>query len=159
VIRRVEQSDWRLLRDVRLRALADAPDAFLDKLDEVRSRPDDHWRERVAAGDTQATFADERDGRFDGMVATFVANDPENAFLVAMWVAPELRGSGAAAQLVESVLVWARARGARRVLLTVEPRNLRAAGLYEKCGFVEIDDPPPFPYTPDPGQRYYVHEL
>jgi ribosomal protein S18 acetylase RimI-like enzyme len=159
VIRRIDTEDWQALRDVRLRALADSPDAFLDKHDEVAKRPDEHWRERAGGSDSQATFVVERDGRFDGMVSTFVADDPGHAFLVAMWVAPELRGGSTARELVEQVLAWARRRGARRVLLTVEPDNLRAARLYEKCGFVEIDDPPPFPYTPDPGQRYLAYDL
>ena len=62
---------------------------------------------------------------------------PTTVFLVAMWVAPELRGTGNARALVERVLDWAREHGASRVCLSVEPGNDRAARLYEKCGFVE----------------------
>jgi ribosomal protein S18 acetylase RimI-like enzyme len=34
------------------------------------------------------------------MVATFVADDPSTAYLVGMWVAPELRRTGIADDLV-----------------------------------------------------------
>ena len=104
--------------------------------------PEERWRERATPRDTQASFAFERDGRFDGLVSCFIADDPATVFLVAMWVAPDLRGTGAAQQLVESVLEWARGR-ARRVCLSVEGDNPRAARLYEKCGFAETFEPPP----------------
>ena len=42
---------------------------------------------------------------------------------------------------------------------SVEAGNDHAARLYEKCGFVETNDPPPFPYEPRPDNRFYVLEL
>ena len=93
------------------------------------------------------------------MVSCFIADDAANVFLVGMWVAPALRGTGIARDLVESVLAWANERGAARVCLSVEPGNDRAARLYEKCGFAETADPPPFPYEPNHDNRFYVFEL
>jgi hypothetical protein len=37
----------------------------------------------------------------------------------------------------------------------VEGGNARAARFYEKCGFVEPAEPPPLPYEPRPGARFY----
>ena len=155
----IGEEDWQRLRDVRLRALEQDPAAFLETHARAETFPEEHWRMRAAATDSQASFACERDGRFDGLVACFVADDPATVFLVAMWVAPELRGSGAARLLVEAVLDWARGRSAERVCLSVEGDNERAACLYEKCGFVETFDPPAFPYEPNPGNRFYVYGL
>ena len=93
------------------------------------------------------------------MVTGFVAGDPSSVYLVGMWVAPELRGTEAARDLVGRVVEWARARGSERVLLSVERDNGRAARLYEKCGFVELDEMPPFPYEPNPGNRFYEFRL
>jgi ribosomal protein S18 acetylase RimI-like enzyme len=93
------------------------------------------------------------------MVSCFVADDPATVFLVGMWVAPELRGTGVAVGLVERIVEWARNHGAKCVCLSVEPDNFRAVRLYEKCGFVETDDPPPFPYQSNEGNRFYVFEL
>ena len=159
MIRQVQTEDWERLRDVRLRALATNPGAFLDTYARSSTLPDDHWKERATPNGEGSGFAFERDGRFDGLVSCFIADDPATVFLVAMWVSPDLRGTGAARGLAERVIEWAREHGAKRVCLSVEPDNPRAARLYEKCGFVETDDPPPFPYVPNAGNRFYVYEL
>jgi ribosomal protein S18 acetylase RimI-like enzyme len=159
VITKIGEEDWERLREVRLRALEQDASAFLETHAHAVTFPEEHWRMRATPTETQASFAFERDGRFDGLVACFVADDPATVFLVAMWVAPELRGSGAARRLAEAVLDWARDRRAKRVCLSVEGDNPRAARLYEKCGFLETLDPPPFPYEPNPGNRFYVYEL
>ena len=159
MIAQIREEDWERLRDVRLRALAQDPAAFLETHAQAATFPEKHWRMRATPTATQAAFAFERDGGFDGLVACFVADDPSTVFLVSMWVAPELRGSDAARRLVESVLAWGRAHDAARVCLSVEGDNRRAARLYEKCGFVETVDPPPFPYEPNAGNRFYVYRL
>ena len=159
MIREVTRDDWRCLRDVRLRALATDPDAFLDTHAAASEFPDEHWQERATPHDRQSSFVFERAGRFDGMVSCFVADDPAAVFLVGMWVAPEHRGTNVARGLVEHVVEWARTNGAVRVCLSVEGPNRRAARLYEKCGFVETEDPPAFPYEPNAGNRFYVFEL
>jgi ribosomal protein S18 acetylase RimI-like enzyme len=159
VVRQVRTDDWARLRDVRLRALEGDPEAFLETRARAATFTEDRWRERATPGDRSTSFAAEREGRFDGLVGAFVADDPATVFLVAMWVAPALRGSGLAAELVEHVVGWARARGAERVALSVERDNERAARLYERCGFAETGEPPAFPYRPNPGSRFYVYEL
>jgi ribosomal protein S18 acetylase RimI-like enzyme len=155
VIRRVDTEDWEKLRDVRLRALATDPGAFLETHAEASAFSREHWRQRATPSESQAAFLLED----AGMVGCFVADDPRVVFLVGMWVAPERRGTGAARELVDHVLEWARAHNAERVALSVEGDNDRAARLYEKCGFVETLEPPPFPYAPNPGNRFYIFEL
>lgn len=46
-----------------------------------------------------------------------------------------------------------------RIVLAVEGENARAARLYEKCGFVELDAQPALPYEPHPGTRFYAYTL
>ena len=156
MIKQATAEDWELLREVRLRALADSPEAFLDTHERAKQLAESHWRERATPSDTQACFLREEGA---GMVSCFVADDPETVFLVAMWVAPELRGTETARELVQHVVDWARDHRAARVCLSVELGNDRAARLYEKCGFVETHDPPPFPYDPRADNRFYVYEL
>jgi GNAT superfamily N-acetyltransferase len=55
--------------------------------------------------------------------------------LMAMWVHPAVRGSGAADELVAAVLDWAKSEGARLVRLNVIQRNDRARRFYERIGF------------------------
>jgi GNAT superfamily N-acetyltransferase len=159
MIRRVETDDWERLRDVRLRALASDPDAFLETVEDARTFPDERWRGRARPSEHDVTFVDERDGVFNGMVSAFLDDDAETVHLVGMWLAPDLRGSGVARELVERIIEWSRSHGRVRVVLSVERGNARAARLYEKCGFVEPDTPPPFPYEPRPGTRFYEYTL
>ncbi len=143
-----------------MQALASDPDAFVQTFEQARTFSDEHWQERARPSDDQVTFVHEGDEVFDGMVAAFITEDqPDTSYLVGMWVAPELRGSGVATELVESVVAWSRERGLVRVVLSVEGGNLRAAGLYEKCGFVELDEQPPLPYEPNSGNRFYAFPL
>jgi len=94
LLRQVHPGDWQGLRDARLRALASDPDAFLGTVDDARTLPDERWRERATPSDCNATFVYERAGAFDAMVSAFVGDDPATVYLVGMWVAPDLRGSG-----------------------------------------------------------------
>jgi|SRR5579862_3616287 len=159
MIRQVESDDWERLRDVRLRALASDPAAFLETVEKARSFSAERWRERAHPSERAATFVYEREGAFDGMVSAFVDEDSEAVNLVGMWVAPDLRGSGVARELVERVIEWSRDHERSRVVLTVEGGNARAARLYEKCGFVELRSPPPLPYVPPRGSRFCAYLL
>ena len=62
-------------------------------------------------------------------------SEPAAVFLVSMWAAPAVRGTGAADLLVAAVLDWARARGARTVCLHVTQGNERARAFYLRNGF------------------------
>jgi len=158
MIRRVEPEDWELLRDVRLRALREDPDAFLATHAQEAAFADEQWQGR-ASQDNGASFVIEGAAGAEGLATGIVDTDPATVSLVGMWVAPTLRGSGAARELVAQVVGWARARGAARVCLSVEGQNLRAARLYERCGFTEMPEPPALPYTPNAGNRFYELRL
>jgi ribosomal protein S18 acetylase RimI-like enzyme len=69
------------------------------------------------------------------------ANVAHRGTLGAMYVAPELRGSGAAAALVGAVLAHA-ATCVEQVHLSVNADNLRAARFYRRMGFVEYGREP-----------------
>lgn len=160
MIRRIEEHDWERLRDARLRALASDPDAFLQTFEQAQTFPDEHWQERARPSNDQVTFVHESSDAFDGMVTAFVTDEePGTSHLVGMWVAPELRGSGVAAELVACIVAWSRECALERVILSVEGSNMRAAGLYEKCGFVELAEQPPLPYEPNSGTRFYAFSL
>ena len=49
-IRRLDGHEWRAYRDLRLRALADSPDAFGSTLERERDRPDAEWAAGVSSG-------------------------------------------------------------------------------------------------------------
>lgn len=105
----------------------------LARLSIGRARTLEDWRKWLSPS---ATFVLETTDGPEGIAAGVPdANDPAVVRLMAMWVHPALRGSGAASALVQAVLTWAEARGASSVRLDVIDRNDRARRLYERYGF------------------------
>lgn len=134
MIERLRPGDGPRLRALRLRALADAPDAFGSTLEGAEGRSTEDWEAQV---ERLPTFV-WREGDADlGMVrGTPHDRDPETAYLISMWVAPEARGRGVGVALVGALVAWARGRGYQHVVLDVAEENVGARRLYERCGFV-----------------------
>ncbi len=156
-VRRATPEDWPGIRDVRLRALRDAPTAFSATSERTARLAPSDWRGWATgdgwAGDVATFVAERRAGSkaagptgtrvFDGMAtgAVFEA-EPRVGNLFAMWLDPSLRGTGVAGALVEEVIEWTRARGVGELRLSVTEGNARAEALYERFGFVRTEDEP-----------------
>jgi GNAT superfamily N-acetyltransferase len=98
------------------------------------------WRERAAraaAGIDATQVVAELEGALCATATGHVDEDGQ-AWLVAMWVAPEARGRGLGAVLVEHVAAWARHRGHQTLKLWVTVTNPGAVRLYESTGFVPV---------------------
>ncbi|MEV5839419.1 GNAT family N-acetyltransferase [Nocardia sp. NPDC052112] len=147
-VRLLTPEDWAAFRNVRLRALADAPAAFGATLEQARSRSDQDWSDLLAQ---RAQFVASVDGIDVGTAAGH--DDPERpgAHLISMWVAGRSRGTGISDRLVRSVIDWAVDAGHRKVWLEVAEGNAAAERLYLRHGFVRTgvhgvvapDDPRP----------------
>ena len=137
-IRPAETKDWRLLKQTRLAALLDTPQAFGVSYQAAAADTDVQWQERASSAGTQFWLAFEQ-GRPVGMIGTAV-NSANRFNLIGMWVEPAARGSGVATQLVEAVKARARERGFDRVFLDVSPDNARATSFYLQQGFVFLDE-------------------
>ena len=154
-IRRIRADEGASLRALRLRALADAPMAFGSTLAREQAFTDDVWRERAAHGASGAdrvTFVADDGGRWLG-IATGLARDPDvpddpRPVLVGMFVAPEARGHGVGAALVDAVVGWARARRASGLTLWVTATNTPAVALYDRCGFRRTGEQKPLGHSP-----------
>lgn len=149
--------EWRQLRDLRLSALADAPDAFAATLAEERERPDADWRRWArdgARGRREVTFvATEGGWAWRGLAIGFVHPvKPDTVVVGAMWVAPSARRQGAARQLLEAVAAWATGVGAARLELWVTDANDAAEALYRAAGFAPTGDRQPLASNPALGQ-------
>ena len=142
-VRRIGADGGPLLRDLRLRALADAPDAFGTTLAEAAARPVTYWSGRAAAtaaGSDEATFLAIENELWVGMVAGIrEAGEPETVMIVSMWVDPAYRDRGVGGALLDAVTGWARAHGALRAVLSVVETNAPALALYRGAGFEPTD--------------------
>jgi ribosomal protein S18 acetylase RimI-like enzyme len=136
IVRRAAPGDEAVLREVRLQALRDAPDAFGSTLERELARTHEDWRRWMSPG---AVFLLYDDGQVRGLVAGAAREDDSSAIqLMAMWVDPALRGAGAADALVSALLAWAAGEGGREVRLRVVKDNARALGVYERHGFRRV---------------------
>ncbi len=133
-VARAEAADWAAYRQIRLRALREAPYAYCSTYDRERRFADEIWRDRMAAGRTY--LARDREGRLVG-TATGVPGEDDGYEVVAMFVAPEARGRGCAEQLLDAVAHRAREIGADRLLLHVTGGNEPARRCYTRYGFTE----------------------
>lgn len=140
--RQLAPGEWRLWRDLRLRALEDAPWAFGSTLAEIRHRDTEaHWREGVSW--PRVPFVVEVDGQPAAMGRLLFGDDPvygdvpgARAELISVWVAPEHRGRGVGRALVAAAVEHLAAHHPQtRLLLAVVETNLPARRLYESCGF------------------------
>lgn len=133
VIRRLAAADWATFRTVRLAALRDAPEAFGSTASDAEQLDAAEWRRRVEG---RAAFLAEVAGQHVGLAAGIAADNPGDAELISMWVAPAWRGQGVGDRLVEAVLAWAAGERFATVHLWVADGNARAERLYARHGFV-----------------------
>jgi GNAT superfamily N-acetyltransferase len=132
-VRRAALGDESILRDVRLQALCEAPEAFGSTYERELARSKSDWQGWLSPG---VTFVLESPEGARGMIAGLAdATDPAIVHLMAMWVHPAVRGCGAADELVAAVVAWAKSNDARSVRLNVMQPNHRARRFYERCGF------------------------
>ncbi len=136
--RRIAADEWIILRDLRLGALANCPNAFGPK----------EWQDRLSRRDAVSIAAFLANGDAVGLISGAPYDDAIGLF--AMWVTPEHRGVGIGGRLVDALVTWARKMGHQRILLDVGDHNLSAIALYESRGFVETGIKGTLPPPRDP---------
>jgi len=130
---RLRSADWERLKNIRLAALEDSPDAFASNLESNLGLSDLVWIENVTGLPTFVLVNGTLD---DGMVRCAPdKKDPADMFVISMWVAPRARGKGVASMLMQAAIQWAERAGYRRLHLDVADNNVSAIALYEKFGF------------------------
>ena len=122
----------KLLEDLRLRALAEAPGAFAHATAEIAAKPEAYWEEMtrsVAEPGRHAMFVAEEAAAPVGLVFGLVDREQaDTAHLGGMWVEPCARAHGVGRALGAAVLGWARNRW-------VTDGNVSAVALSARLGF------------------------
>ena len=138
-VRSFAPHEWRTYKDLRLRALADSPDAFGSTLAKEQLRSDDEWSGRLASGlgsGWDLPLLAEVDGEPAGLAwGRIDPSQPAAANLYQMWVAPQYRRLGAGQMLLEAVIAWASSKNAVSLDLGVTLRDSPAMRLYTRLGF------------------------
>ena len=142
-IDRIKPSEWRTLRDIRLRSLQDAPEAFGQRYDEAATTSDEEWQTiaRASASGNRRIWLLARDesGTPIGVVQGR-RRPPLDGLLFSMWVDPAARRTGVGRALVDAIQGWAQGWGAERVVLWVLAANEPAMRFYDKIGFSVLNE-------------------
>jgi len=147
-IRTFAYREWKSYRDLRLRALADSPNAFGSTLAEELGRSDAEWSSRLGSGndlylDLPLVADVNREpiglawGRID-------RSNPDVANLYQMWVTPSFRQHGIGQLLLEKVIEWARENNAKYLDLVITYKDSPAMRLYARMGFKPVGKPQSF---------------
>lgn len=144
-VRQFRPHEWEAYRDLRLRALADSPDAFGATLADESLTSD--WPQRLAQGILSgldrplvAELGDARVGLAWGKV---LSEPPDHLRIFQMWVDPAFRNQGVGRSLLNDLLTWAPSLGVRVASLRVTCGDTPARRLYERAGFSPFGPPEP----------------
>ncbi|MCU1536564.1 MAG: family acetyltransferase [Humibacillus sp.] len=130
-LRPLTADDWDVLREIRLRALSDSPEAFGGTLAQSLSQPEDFWRGRLSGPGITVVAVEA--SQTVAMGGAYVP-DEGHASVWGMWTDPESRGRGVGSLVLDHLLAWCRPRGLAVELRVVEGNPL-ARGLYTSRGF------------------------
>lgn len=140
-IRRITREDGLTLRDLRLRSIADAPEAFGQPLEEARSRPEKEWHRSArqsSHGDNRTWLLAELDRSVIGLVQGRKRR-PRTLLLFSMWVDPSARRLGVGRALIDSLESWGRGWDASETILWVYGANDDAIEFYGELDFEVIE--------------------
>ena len=145
-VREISADDWELMRDVRLAALAEAPDAFGSSYAREIAFGEEQWRGRIS--DRSVTFFAYTDPVESpaGLAGVYIEDGV--ADVVSMWVRPGFRGQKVGEALIDATASWAKAHGFGTLWLWVTDMNAAARRLYERCGFTATGEEQPLPSNP-----------
>jgi ribosomal protein S18 acetylase RimI-like enzyme len=132
-IQRLTVEEVARFRAIRLCALRDAPSAFGTTFEEAAMWPPEVWSKLLSGLVAFVAVMGDSDV---GLVRGAPDARAENAArLGSLWVAPEARGAGVGASLVDAVVEWAHSKGFVELLLGVSDDNVSAIALYTRKGF------------------------
>jgi len=137
LIRRIAPTDGLVLRDLRLRSIAEAPSAFGQPINEARGRPETEWHRSArqsSHGDSRTWLLAETSSGTVGLLQGRKRR-PATLLLFSMWVDPVVRRHGVGRLLIKALEAWARGWDAHETILWVYGGNAAAIKFYRDLGF------------------------
>ena len=151
-LRRLAPHETNLHRDLRLRALRDAPDSFGETVADAEARPTSYWEDltrSVTEPGRHVMFLACEGTHVLGSTYGLLDRDRSAAGRVGgLWVEPAWRRRGVGRALLQEVFRWARERGLSRLALWAPAHSPAALALYTQAGFRETGTRRPLPMNP-----------
>jgi RimJ/RimL family protein N-acetyltransferase len=141
-------SEANRLRNLRLRALSDAPYAFGADYKVESEKPIEYWQEYQEKTDWCFAVSD---GVDVGLLAVDKADADRNSdcWLASWWIEEAYRGQGIPKLMLQWLDNLCTSKGWKKQGLGVWPENERAIAAYLKLGFVKGEKPLPSRSRPD----------
>lgn len=139
--------EWPMLREIRLTALKESPEAFLAQYDDEREFDEPRWRSEFDRGEWYLGFRLRRAVSLLGCTRES-KTPPSECYLEYLWVSPESRHEGVAFHLLTTVIDRLRRSGVRRAFLWVLDGNETAVRLYRRVGFISSNHRQPLAARP-----------
>jgi RimJ/RimL family protein N-acetyltransferase len=141
--------DLDVIRHLRLRSLAENPEAFGSTYEGTRRREQadaGYWESFLAVGPCLLALPEGAETPL-GIARVAPPDEPDGpAMILSVWTAPEARGTGTGRALIDGCIDWAEDHlPGVRLRLHVMRRNAPARRLYERCGFAETGPDPEDP--------------
>lgn len=138
-IRKLDENDWLIFKQIRLEALATDPFVFGSTHAAESARNDEEWSEPLKS--TSGVIFVIFDSRAQvGITGIGVHRDDpseRSALLWGSWLAPEVRGKGLSRMLYESRIDWAREHPTiERIVVSHRASNLASKFANQNFGFV-----------------------
>lgn len=136
-IRGLRRGEGARLRELRLAAIREAPQAFFWSQEAESGLTAQQWEAWAdEPGNDRVMFVADDGGAWVGMAGCSVRGDGSGTLdATGMWVAPHARGRGLGERLIEAIVEWGLARGAERMEFAVTETNEVAIALYQRLGF------------------------
>lgn len=137
-IKKIDKSDWKKYKEIRLEALKNDPSAFGSSYELESKRSDEDWQKRFEDSDLQESkklfYAAQSNEQFVAIGGAF--RDENNEWnIIAIYTKPEKRGMGVGSKLLSSILDDLKGRNIPKIFLRVNVNQAAAVLLYKKLGF------------------------
>ncbi|MCC2308486.1 GNAT family N-acetyltransferase [Cellulomonas chengniuliangii] len=148
-VEQLSEDEWEVLRDIRLRALWQSPQAFGASLARDQRFQESHWRMRLRSSHWfVARTASEVAPVGLVCMITEPGSPVDDRHVVSLWVDPGYRSQGIGGALLRRVADEAVGTGATTLSLWVVDDNDAACALYTGFGFVPTGASQPHPRDP-----------
>ncbi|MFA9289366.1 MAG: N-acetyltransferase family protein [Weeksellaceae bacterium] len=135
----LKPDDWHKYKAIRLEALQADPIAFGETYENIQSKPESYWRERLASTESRWIFA-QVDEQIVGMMGARISLKNEiqdTAIIVGVYVSTLYRGNGIGKKMLESLLKLLKdLNSVKKVKLWVSETQIAAKKMYEDVGFI-----------------------
>jgi len=131
----LQENEWHMYRDIRLRAVKEIPHAFGSTYKEELQMPEHEWKRRLKLN---MFFAVDGNNKVVGMIGAAV--DPRQkvkhtAFIISFYVVPESRNQGIGLRLLDHLVSNLAQKNIKNLYLKVTVDQQAAIKLYKKFGF------------------------